>query len=289
MRKDLEQVPIEQSIIIAVVVCVGTMIFCYMFFKKKGKKLESQISMAVWTATLIIIIAVQVAVGIFDSNLFAIISVIPFSWASVFYIVIRITKVTTAQQETINNIMKASLEGSINVANMATELAASANEVNAAGEEIALTTRGITNNSEDVMRSSDEIGKVMDLIINISEQTNLLALNASIEAGRAGEHGRGFAVVADEVRKLAEESQNAVKNTHGKISSIIHKIQATHSSLEEISSATSQQTSSMEEVSATANKLGSLAEGLRNELNSALYNNNLKIKQKEGIRKKAKV
>jgi len=185
----------------------------------------------------------------------------------------RIIRVNTS----LNTVLNTASQASINISNIATELASSASEVNTASEEISASTQEMATTTQEVMSSSTEIQNVMDLIKNISDQTNLLALNASIEAGRAGEHGRGFAVVADEVRKLAEESKRAVINTGDKINEIISKFRLAFHSVEGITSSTEQQTASMEEITATAQKLGYLSEELKNLFKISKEDNDIQL------------
>jgi methyl-accepting chemotaxis protein len=87
-------------------------------------------------------------------------------------------------------------------------------------ERIATATNSVAEKMDSLSHRSEEIGKVIHVIQEISEQTNLLALNAAIEAARAGEHGRGFAVVAGEVRRLAERTKGATEEIAGTIRSI---------------------------------------------------------------------
>ena len=83
-------------------------------------------------------------------------------------------------------------------------------------EKISLSRTQI----ETLNASTDDIGKILDVIKGISQQTNLLALNAAIEAARAGEAGRGFAVVADEVRSLAHRTQESAEEIHRMITAL---------------------------------------------------------------------
>jgi len=87
-------------------------------------------------------------------------------------------------------------------------------------EKIADATSSVSDKMTSLAHRSEDIGKVVNVIQEISEQTNLLALNAAIEAARAGEHGRGFAVVAGEVRRLAERTKSATEEIAGTIRSI---------------------------------------------------------------------
>jgi methyl-accepting chemotaxis protein len=99
-------------------------------------------------------------------------------------------------------------------------------------ERIATSTGTICEKMNSLSHRSLEIGKVVNVIQEISEQTNLLALNAAIEAARAGEHGRGFAVVAGEVRRLAERTKGATEEIAGTIRSIQEETEQTRDMLE---------------------------------------------------------
>ncbi len=104
-------------------------------------------------------------------------------------------------------------------------------------EKIAAATSSVEDKMTSLAQRSEEIGKVVSVIQEISEQTNLLALNAAIEAARAGEHGRGFAVVAGEVRRLAERTKGATEEIAGTIRSIQDETRETLEVMQESRSA----------------------------------------------------
>jgi methyl-accepting chemotaxis protein len=124
-------------------------------------------------------------------------------------------------------------------------------------EKIAAATSSVSDKMTSLAHRSEEIGKVVNVIQEISEQTNLLALNAAIEAARAGEHGRGFAVVAGEVRRLAERTKGATEEIAGTIRRIQDETRETLQLMEESRTAVE---SGMEETSHARESLEAIIE-----------------------------
>ncbi|UAA39758.1 methyl-accepting chemotaxis protein [Paraneptunicella aestuarii] len=126
--------------------------------------------------------------------------------------------------QSISNVANSTQATSV-AAEEALARASSGREVVDANAVSVSELRGQINRAAQVVsgvsRSSEDIAKILDVIIGIADQTNLLALNAAIEAARAGELGRGFAVVADEVRSLASRTQEST----GEIRQVIEKLQ----------------------------------------------------------------
>ncbi len=93
---------------------------------------------------------------------------------------------------------------------------------------------------DELGRSSDSIGKVIDLIQDIASQTNLLALNATIEAASAGEAGKGFAVVANEVKELAKQTSSATEDIRAQVENIQKNAQTAVSAIRSIAEVVSE-------------------------------------------------
>jgi methyl-accepting chemotaxis protein len=94
-------------------------------------------------------------------------------------------------------------------------------------DRIAHRVGSIAASSTGLGERIQEIGRILELIDDLSDQTNLLALNAAIEAARAGEHGRGFAVVAAQVRTLAERAQDSTSRIQAIVTEIRTHARAT--------------------------------------------------------------
>lgn len=85
---------------------------------------------------------------------------------------------------------------------------------------------------------SQEINKVIKVIMNVAAQTKLLALNANIEAARAGEAGKGFAVVAYEVGLLAEQTTSSGHDISARLGEILRLVENNVMAMESMSEET---------------------------------------------------
>ncbi len=189
----------------------------------------------------------------------------------------------------VTDIANALSSSSVNIANGATEQAATIQELNVTIEVINGNTKENAKKSEnaqeiakdsmsnavrgdsemktmlkameEIKAASDNIANIIQVIDDIAFQTNLLALNAAVEAARAGEHGKGFAVVAEEVRALAGRSKEAASQTADLINESLTKVNlgnslanSTASALNEIVSSVSQVSDLLDEISTSSNE-----------------------------------
>ncbi len=95
-----------------------------------------------------------------------------------------------------------------------------------------------TENIQSLGQKSQEISKIMDVIVSIADQTKLIAFNASLEASGAGIAGKRFGIVAKEIRTLADHvigSTTTIQETTARIQDSIQTLnQSSETSTENI-------------------------------------------------------
>jgi len=129
-----------------------------------------------------------------------------------------VEQITTNSQNVLDSVkeMRKNADGG---ASLAQDIKERADEIRKKTTSNMDATTKMVEEKQKVLKKSiqnsqnvQQIGELVEQILNITSQTNLLALNASIEAARAGEAGRGFAVVAEQIGVLADDSRAAANN-----------------------------------------------------------------------------
>ncbi|MBI1776729.1 MAG: hypothetical protein HYR63_15395 [Proteobacteria bacterium] len=116
----------------------------------------------------------------------------------------------------------------------------------------------IVSHMLDLGKKSQQIGAVLDIVLELAEQTNILAINATIEAAGAGDAGKRFAVVAEEIRKLADRVAGSAKEIRGLIEDVRGAVNTTVMATESGSKAVDAGTAQVADVVSTFKQIAGL-------------------------------
>jgi len=164
------------------------------------------------------------------------------------------------------------------------QVAAAIEEMNASISEIARSAESSRRTGQEALQSADEasgliaelakasgeIGKVVEVINEISEQTKLLALNATIEAARAGEAGKGFAVVANEVKELAKGTASATTDIAERVDKMRRATEAAVSRIANIRETIAEAAGVQETIASSVGEQGATSREIASNLSQAV-------------------
>ncbi len=161
------------------------------------------------------------------------------------------------------------LQNEVKLEEMATNLAATLEEVTASVDEISKSALSISEDNEELVvmsqntrKSTENTNEILNYIKQIADTTNMLGLNAAIEAARAGEHGRGFSVVAAEIRKLSEETKTSVAKISTVLNTIKESVSNTIGLIDKNSKAIEVQANTIQQIEAAIQEISSTAQEL---------------------------
>lgn len=135
-------------------------------------------------------------------------------------------------------------------------------------DKVESTHQTVSDAMYQLIRKTEEVLNITEVIFGISSQTNLLALNASIEAARAGEAGRGFAVVADEIRELADQTRRYTENIKNLLEEFNQNAKEANVAVENILEATVEQNDLIDDTENKFQEIDSIVHNLSNEISN---------------------
>lgn len=176
------------------------------------------------------------------------------------------TEQASSIEELSASIMEVSEEVNANAKNSkeASNLATVSGKV---AEETLCDMQNMLMAMKEISTTSENIGKVIKVIDDITFQTNILSLNAAVEAARAGMAGKGFGVVADEVRNLAQKSSESAKEITALIESTITAVNKGENLAQRTSQAFNGLTEKISDVISTVNEIAVSSEKQANKIN----------------------